>query len=161
MEKGFAIHVGSLKRGESELLVHLPQGGAEYAAPGYLLYSREGKLVARAFDSASRRLAVETIVLADGVGLSITSGHPIVAAARNGRLAWLPQLGTNSRLEWVDRAGRSQGPIEAPDGVYFELAVAHDGRRALVSRYRSSGETEVYSYDPERGQTWGLAKFLG
>jgi Tol biopolymer transport system component len=150
-DKGFAIRVGSLKSGKSELLVHLPQGGAEYAAPGYLLYSREGKLVARAFDAGSRKLAAETIVLADAVALSNTSGHPIVSAARTGRLAWLPVALTNTRLEWVDRSGRVQGPIEAPEGGYFQLAVAGDGKRALVARYRASGEIEIYAYDPERG----------
>ncbi len=150
-EKGFAIRVGSVKSGKSELLVHLPQGGAEYAAPGYLVYSREGKLVARPFDAGSRRLAEETIVLADAIALSSTSGHPIVSAARTGRLAWLPVALTNTRLEWVDRAGRAQESIEAPEGGYFELAVARDGKRALVSRYRASGEIEIYAYDPERG----------
>jgi len=150
-EKGFVIKVGALKSGKSEFLVHLPQGGAEFAAPASILYSREGKLVARAFDAGSRRLATETIVVSDAVGLSSTSGHPIVSASQNGRLAWLPQAENNTRLEWVDRAGRSQGSITAPDGGYLNVAVAHDGRRALVSRYRVSGEIEVYAYDPERG----------
>ena len=149
--KGFVIKVGSLKSGKSEFLVHLPQGGAEFAAPGSILYSREGKLVARPFDAGSRKLADETIVLADAVALSNTSGHSIVSAARTGRLAWLPVALANTRLEWVDRAGSLQGPIEAPEGGYFQLAVAGDGKRALVSRYRASGEIEIYAYDPERG----------
>ncbi len=151
VEKGFAIRVGSLQSGKSELLVHLPQGGAEYAAPGHLLYTREGKLMAQAFDPGSRKLARESVVLADAVSLSTTAGHPIVSAARNGRLAWLPAALTNTRLEWVDRAGRSQGSIEAPEGGYFNVAVAPDSRRALVARYRASGEIEVYVYDPDRG----------
>ena len=147
-EKGFVIHVGSLKSGKSELLVHLPQGGAEYAAPGYILYSREGKLVARAFDAGSRKLAAETIVLADAVALSNTSGHSIVSAARTGRLAWLPVALTNTRLEWVDRAGRARDRSRRPRAATSSWPWRGDGKRALVSRYRASGEIEIYAYDP-------------
>ncbi len=150
-EKGFEIHIGSLKSGKSAFLVTLPQSGAEYAAPGHLLYSREGKLVASAFDVGSRRVSNETTILADLVESSLTTGAPIVSAARTGRLAWLPTTTTNTRLEWVDRAGRSLGSIESPEGIYFSLQAARDGRRFLASRLRASGELEVHLHDPERG----------
>ena len=108
--------------------------------------------MARAFDAGSRRLAAETIVAR---GCRVAVEHVRTSDRLRGarRDAWpgFRVATTNTRLEWVDRAGRAQGTIEAPEGGYFQLAVAGDGKRALVSRYRASGEIEIYAYDPERG----------
>ncbi len=149
--EGFAIRIGSLEGKTSEPLVRLPEGGAEYAAPGFLLYQRQGNLVARVFDPRARKLVGDPFPVVAGVGTTSTLGHPVVSAARSGRLSWIPAAVPNSRLEWFDRTGRSLGRVDAPEGNYEHVAVSPEGRRGLAARYQPSGEIEVYLIDPDQG----------
>ncbi len=150
-KQGIEVFVGSLRSGKSERLVTLPVTGASYAAPGFLLFARDGKLMAQPFDAGSRKLTGEPFEIADEPALTNTTGGTIVSASRNGRLAWLPYNLVDSRLEWVDRAGRRLETLEAPDGQYADVVIGPDGHRVLAERQRSTGVSEVMYFDPDRG----------
>jgi hypothetical protein len=53
--KGTGVYLGSLDSSESTLVLPEIRSRVEYAPPGYLLYVREGNLMAQRFDAPTCR----------------------------------------------------------------------------------------------------------
>jgi dipeptidyl aminopeptidase/acylaminoacyl peptidase len=73
------------------------------------------------------------------------------SASATGRVAWLSgQNTTDSRLEWVDREGRSLGSLAEP-GRYGQFTLSPDGRRVAVEVADAEGRYDVWLIDVARG----------
>jgi Tol biopolymer transport system component len=121
----------------------------QYVDPGYLVFSREGTLVAQRFDWKSGRVSGEPISVAERVRYFYSTA----AAAFAGRAATIVYQAENdvSRLAWFDRGGREGETLSNPGG-YLDVHLAPDGKRVMFSRARPGLETyHVWSYDLERG----------
>jgi len=121
----------------------------QYADPGYLVFAREGALVAQRFDWRNGSLAGGPFSIAEHVNYFHPNGNAAFATSRTGTLAYQPREDVQ-RLAFFDRTGREAGAVGA-HGNYISLAIAPDVRRMLFDRQRPETSTlEVWSLDLER-----------
>jgi len=107
---------------------------AVYAPPGYLLYAREGTLLAQPFDAASATVSGDPVPIADGVrmfngvyGLFSTSASGVLVYERG-------ETADGGTPVWVDRSGRTSPAVpEGFDNALFPR-LSPDGRRLAVIR---------------------------
>jgi serine/threonine protein kinase/Tol biopolymer transport system component len=105
---------------------------------GFLLFVREGTLMAQPFDAAALALKGQPVPVAEQVGITVY-GLGRFSASQNGGLAYSAS-GTQeipTRLVWVDRHGKSLGAI-GQAGHYNSLSISPDGSR--VAAERSEGQ---------------------
>jgi serine/threonine protein kinase/Tol biopolymer transport system component len=126
------------------------QSAVQYVDPGYLVFAREGALLAQRFDPESGRVTGEPFSIAERVRYFLSTGAGSFAASRTGTLAYQSQDDV-MRLVWLDRIGREVGTV-GPPGHYLSVSIAPDGRRILFDRARPGiGTYDVWSFDLERG----------
>ena len=113
-----------------------------YYAPGpdgneYLLFLREGALMAQTFDSDALKLTGEPFLVLPAVG---TNGdHPFITASSSGALAYATTSAggagglANLQLRWKDRAGKTIRDVGSP-GAFDAFTLAPNEQRAVVSQ---------------------------
>jgi DNA-binding winged helix-turn-helix (wHTH) protein len=118
--------------------------GAVMAAPGVLVYVRDGALMAQRFDLERRRSDGPAVALVDGVAPRNPSNNRAVSAAPNGLLAFTTSGQEPARLVWLDRSGAEVATIAAPDAL-FNPSMSRD------ERYLAAGSgADVWLVDVER-----------
>jgi Tol biopolymer transport system component len=145
----FITWVGSLDSPKRRIL--LSAGSGVTLAPGYLLYLRDGKLIAQGFDARAIKLRGEPVSLGDAVNTTNATGGPIVTSSETGTLAFGTYQPTNLRLAWVDLSGREIAPIPVTPGPYFLGSLSPDDRRLALGRSESSETSDLWIADLERG----------
>jgi dipeptidyl aminopeptidase/acylaminoacyl peptidase len=121
----------------------------QYADPGYLVFVKEGSLLAQRFDARSARLTGTPFSIADRVRYFMSSAGGVFATSRGGTLAYQPQDDVH-RLVWFDRSGREVGTIGVP-AKHHDVRISREGRPVLFDRAVSDlGTFDVWSYDVER-----------
>ena len=107
---------------------------ALYAEPGYLLFLRDGSLVAQRFDPRRLQVTGEPHPLSDvgAVGANPATPRGMFSVSQTGLIAYLPT--TTSDLTWFDRAGKPLGSVGAP-GLEQDPAISPDGQYLATSRY--------------------------
>jgi Tol biopolymer transport system component len=125
-----AIFLASLDSKERTLLTPA-EAGPLYADPGYLLYAREGALLAQRFDPSSRALSGEPIPLARNVAVG-SSNSELGAAVGSNLLVYQVAGPRNRQLTWLDASGRSLSKIGQPV-EYWSAALSPDEKLAAVA----------------------------
>ena len=122
----------------------------EYAAPGWLLYVRDGALMAQAFDEKQGRLSGEPRVVATNVHHHFGPGHASFSVSRNGTIAY-QSAAAPLRLAWLDRDGRETGSLGVPS-VVEGVRISPDGSRAAVDiADPRTGTSDVWVFDLASG----------
>lgn len=110
---------------------------AVYAAPGYLLNSRDGNLVACRFDPARLVLGSELRVVDH---LKAYYGYTAFSASRTGTVVFRSGDQGHHQLAWVDRSGK---PLAAPasgkslEGILpLPAALSPDGSVLATVQYQ-------------------------
>lgn len=136
---------------------------ASYAPPGYLLYVRNGELVAHRFDTTAYQLVGDPSVLGRGLWLAVPS--TAVSASDTGVLAFATQPVPVTQLTWVDRSGRPVATVGEP-GRWVHTALSPDERTVAAEQLDSrTGRGVIWAIDVGRnvvsrisnGSGWGLA----
>ena len=145
-----AIYAASLDSQERKLLL-TADSNVVYVSPGYLLFNREGTLMAQAFDAERLELTGEEVPIAEDVQFN-TDGRAAFAASENGVLAYRTGAGTAStQLVWFDRTGK-QIRVLGDQSAYGDLELSSDGTRASVSILDPTrGRRDIWVYDVARG----------
>jgi eukaryotic-like serine/threonine-protein kinase len=121
----------------------------QYTDPGFLVFARDGALLAQRLDPEHGRVIGEPFPIARSVRYFLSNGFAVFSVSRTGTLAFQSQDDV-LRLLWFDRAGRQIGTV-GPAGEYIHLAFSRDGRRVLFDRRRrGSGTPGIWSFDLER-----------
>jgi WD40 repeat protein len=115
---------------------------AQFAPPDYLLFLRNGVLMAQRFDWANRRPVAEafavsgpTVARSGGAAAYITT----FSTSRNGVLAYRTgSISMRQRLAWHSRDGRLLRSVGEP-GNYMELFLSRDGRFGTVNMGGANG----------------------
>jgi len=107
-----------------------------YAPPGYLLFLREGTLMAQPFDARKAETIGDPVPIAEQ--LDIVSGGVTAqgqfSSSQNGVLAYSSGgAGINLQLTWFDRSGKELGTV-GPPGVLRWPAISPDGTTVAVDR---------------------------
>ena len=144
------VYVASLDSQESRFLFR-STSRAEYARPGYLVFVRDGTLMAQAFDIEQMQLSGEPTPVAEQV-VNSNAGVADFSTSENGILVYLG--GFDTALEefvWFDRSGRQLGRIGGP-GAYESPTLSPDGKRlAFESVDPLTGNQDIWTMDLDRG----------
>ena len=111
----------------------------DQAPVGYLVFQRQGALLAQAFDPSRAELSGDPMVVAADV-----QGF---TASANGHLVYLRAAG-GRRLTWFDRRGTATGTAWAP-GLHLELSLSPDGSRVAVVRADDGPTTWIHDFSRE------------
>ena len=135
------IYIGSLDSKEGKLLLNASvlaaYAPAVGSAPGHLLFMRDSTLMAQPFDTSSRQLSGQPLVVAEGVLTFPGEGGPTAYAAfsasANGHLVYLTGGAPQTQMGWLDRTGKSLGSVGSP-GLFSEPGQSPDGKRIAFGR---------------------------
>jgi hypothetical protein len=146
------IYAARLTKPAERVRLLISDDNALYAPGGdeaaYLLWLREGTLVAQAFDTGTLKLLGEPYVVADPISRTGSNGRMNVAVSATGLLLY-SDSNTFSQFTWFDRAGKPLGVVgESADNGPSRLSP--DGRLVAVSRDRPGG-SELWLLEVERG----------
>ncbi|MEP6995936.1 MAG: protein kinase, partial [Acidobacteriota bacterium] len=132
----------------------------QYCDPGYLMFCREGTLLAQRFDWKAGRLSGEPFSVAEHVRYFLTTFAAAFALSRTGVLVYQDRDDV-SRLAWLDRTGHEMGTV-GPPGGYRTFSIDPDGRRVFFARTRPEiGTPDIWSVDLERGVETRITSDVG
>jgi eukaryotic-like serine/threonine-protein kinase len=145
------VYIGSLDSKEITPLFPA-QSGAVYAAPGYILYSQEGTLMAQPVDPRAFKLAGEAFPVAENVSYNTpSSGASFGASADGSVLAYLTNVRRETNLTWFDRTGKSIATI-GPERNFTDVRISPDGKSAaVVIPDPDSGNRDIWLVDLASG----------
>jgi serine/threonine protein kinase len=145
-----AIYVASLDSPQRKLLVNILSNPV-YVPPGYLLFNREGTLMARPFDAQRLELTGGEVPIAENVDFNPVNGRAAFSASENGVLGYRTGAGSNSQLRWFDRSGKPLGVLGDP-ARYSDVQLSPDGKQASVSIVDPTKRTsDIWIFDVESG----------
>jgi Tol biopolymer transport system component len=128
-----AVYAASLDAPKAQKRILNVASQAMYSAPGYLLFVREGTLLAQRFDAGRLEVSGEPVPVAEQVVSATLVGAKVFSVSANGVLAFRTGGAGASRLAWFDRAGKPIGPL-GPPGVYATPKLSPDQKRLAVER---------------------------
>jgi Tol biopolymer transport system component len=146
-----ALYAGSLDSSETRFITKTT-GNAAYAAPGYLLFSREKTLYAQKFDAAKLELSGEAVPLLRSVSYMPRIAHNDYAVANRDVLVAQPASGVSlSRLVWRNRNGDESGTVGKPD-VYANVMLAPNEKAVAFDKTDQENQnTDLWTFDLQRG----------
>jgi serine/threonine protein kinase len=143
------IFVGSLDSKEYKALVHTASAGA-FAAPGYLLFVRDGTLMAQRFNPRKLQLEGDAAPIADHVAVNTSVYRSVFTASATGTLLYMGGgASSGSQLLWYDRQGAKQGAALAEAALYRQPALSPDGKRLAVN-IESGSSQDIWVVDLQR-----------
>jgi serine/threonine-protein kinase len=149
----FTVWSGSIDR--SRVVIRGMTGGetktlfegassARYAATGHLVYYQSGNVMATPFDPVRYTVGDRRVPVQENVKTTV-SGATDFGIARDGTFVFIPGASRpERRLVWVDRQGRSEPLLPAPDD-YWVPRLSPDGTRLAVGV-----GTDIYSFELKR-----------
>ena len=145
-----ALMVGSLD-GDEDRMIMPAEFNVAYAS-GYLLFVREGTLMAQPFDPRRLRFTGEAMSIADGVRTLGGASVAVFSVSQDNVLAFLPGGDERvSELVWVNPKGEPTGRL----GDLAQYAYPHfspDGTRLVVEITDPRTETsDLWIYDTSSG----------
>ena len=139
-----AIVVGSLDSKEKKVLLRATSNPV-YAPPGYLLFNKQGTLMAQPFDADRLQLTGEAVPIVQGVQFNLLSARAAFAASNNGVLVYRGGAeAARVRLVWVARDGK-ESPLSAPAHNYVMPELSPDGQRVAVGIEEE--DDQIWLYD--------------
>jgi len=147
---GDAICVASLHTSDVKV-IGSSHSGVTYAAPGFLVYERDRKLVAHKLDLGRLALVGDPVPIAPAPPQTAEDATRVATASANGRLVVLDAPIPTDHLESFDRSGHSSGRLPVPSGDFFAVRLSNDGRFAALGRTVSRSVTQMVIADLARG----------
>jgi len=151
----FDIFAGSIAN-DSRTFIGSMESAPVYAEPGWLLFARQGVLVAQPFDARSRTLTGDPVPLEDepssilDPATSFTAGRA-TSVSNTGSLAYFSSPSVNTTATWYNTNGQSTGTLDLPAGHYETAVISPDGTRAIFVRSTSPSESTLWLVDLARG----------
>jgi serine/threonine protein kinase len=128
------VHVSRLDGTGAKRLLEA-EGAAVYTQSGYLLFPRQGELLAQRFDTG--RLALEGEAFRIGENVAVNPGISLasLSASRSGPIAYGTESIRRTQFAWFDRSGK---PLEtvgpADQRTLANPSLSPDGSRLAFSR---------------------------
>jgi Tol biopolymer transport system component len=144
------IYVGDLDS-KSRRPVVAAISNAVYSPPGYLLFLREGTLMAQRFDAGKLDTIGDPIPIAEQVVNYGVAVDGLFSSSQNGVLVYAS--GGNGRLQlgFFDRSGKLVSMVGAP-GVIQWPTVSADGNSVAIDRLDpQTGLVDIWIHDLKRG----------
>jgi dipeptidyl aminopeptidase/acylaminoacyl peptidase len=104
-----------------------------YAEPGYVLFVREGKVMAQPFDARSLALGGSPVALGDAPPVTDMDAESIASASTDGKILFPIGRYPDTQLEWLDREGTVRGTLALQPGPWRDIRISPDARYAAVT----------------------------
>jgi eukaryotic-like serine/threonine-protein kinase len=146
------VFVGQLDDTETRRLIDA-DFAAVYASQGYLLFVRQGALLAQRFDPSLSTLTGAPFQVAEQVAYSTARLSPAVSTSAAGSIAYRTSsaLGPRKQLTWFDRSGRQLADVGGPfNSTQLAPSLSPDGRQVALFR-GVSGNLDIWLIDMSRG----------
>jgi serine/threonine protein kinase/dipeptidyl aminopeptidase/acylaminoacyl peptidase len=147
-----AIYVGSLNSKETSRLASV-DSNVTFAPPGFLLFGREGTLLAQPFDLQKLRLIGESVpVAAEHVARwRRPPASSLFSASQNAVLVYLNETSPNIQLAWYKRDGARLGSIGEP-GPNEGMRISPDETQLVLDRTDpQTGQNDVWTLQLSSG----------
>jgi serine/threonine protein kinase/Tol biopolymer transport system component len=146
-----AVYVASLDHPDQRKLMFRNESSASYAAPGYLMWVRDGTLLAQKFNPRSQELSGDAMPLVEHVAVNTSTWRGVFTASENGVLLYQGgAISGGSQLAWYDRSGKA-GDLVLPDSaLYMSPQLSPDGKRLAVTIENDKGNYDIWVVDLER-----------
>jgi Tol biopolymer transport system component len=151
VDQGTSIQLLDLASGKSTLVARESSEG-RFVEPGYLVFVREGNLLAQPFDRKALKTTGPALPIAEGVAFEAFRWVGKFTISDTGRLVYQSnEAYRKSRLTWFDLDGTPLGTVgEATN--FFTVALSPDGRRVVATVLGNKNfRPEIRLYDLERG----------
>jgi eukaryotic-like serine/threonine-protein kinase len=137
------VHLGSLDSKEHHLVLR-ENSTAAYVEPGYLLFGRNGVLMAQRFDAERAQTSGEPIRVADTVEAASGGGYAF-SVSNNGVLVyWTGRRFNPAQLVWYRRGWLGTlGPV----GPFRGPRISPNGRVVVVDRLESDTDFSIWLID--------------
>ena len=120
----------------------------QYCEPGYLVYFRNGILLAQKFDPDKLAVIGEAMPLTDEVGVG-EADRAEFGVSNQGTLAYQSNSSVSlNKLVWVDRTGEEISQISEPD-MYADIFLSPDERKLSMVVF-DGHQNDVWVYDIDR-----------
>jgi eukaryotic-like serine/threonine-protein kinase len=157
-EKHHEVLVGSLDGGTPRVLIH-NASFPKYIASGYLLFSRDGYLMAQKFDPRSQRTNGDVfLVHPNQLEFAAAFGWAAFDASRNGVISAKEQIQPESVLRWYSRSGVALQTIGEPEHRDKPRLTVRGDRAAVSIFDPRTHASDLWSVDLQRG-TWRRESF--
>ena len=129
---------------------------ARYVEGGYLVFARNGELLAAPYDPADPMTVGTEASIVLGVHTTPGQGGAVVhlfATSQTGVLVYAPQVDPPEpdALVWVDHEGNEEEIVRRA-GYWFHQRLSPNGERILFNSFTSEGMLDLYIYDFQRDQ---------
>jgi Tol biopolymer transport system component len=143
------LYVASLDGGTARLV--MPAFSRVRYVGGYLIFVRQGTLVAQPFDAGTATLKGDPVQLSDRIKYHVASDAAFDVSS-TGVLVYGQSAGeSTTKLMVFDGRGRELQPL-TPTGYYRHPRFSPDGRRVVAERVDPDDRNvDLYLYDLERG----------
>jgi Tol biopolymer transport system component len=139
-----AIYAGSLDSKKTRRIL-TEQSNSFYVSPGYILFARDGSLMAQRFDAGRLELSGEAFPVAGNVDQETPSANSFFTTSADGSvIAYSEASHSTDQLTWFDLAGTNLGTL-GPKGHFTMPRFSPDGKRlALTIPDPESGNRDVW-----------------
>lgn len=147
------IYLGALDGNTHQRLLDA-DSSAVFGPPGYLLFAREGNLMAQPFDADKLRLSGEPVLLPERIGSEPVFNRGKFSVSDNGVLVCDSISNRqNTQMLWLDRNGKSLGTLNA-EGGYGRPRLSADGKQVITDRWdRQTIAYDLWLLDITRGSS--------
>ena len=123
-----------------------------YVEPGYLVFVRNGNLMAQPFDADHLRLNGQAVPIAEHVLYNPDRYTGAYSLSDNGLLVFLSRSSVvKSQLTWFEIDGRKLETVGEPAAI-LSISISPDGKRALA-QVQGNPADSLWMYDLNRGIT--------
>ncbi len=145
------VYCLNLATKQAELVLHVDSEGI-YVEPGYLVFVRDGNLLAQPFDASSRRVSGEEVPIAEKVQFNSFRRTGTYTMSGNGMLVYLSDtILRETQLTLYDLDGKVLGTVGEPAMYWLQTKVSPDDRRAITSIRRTGEGSDVWIFELARG----------
>ena len=143
------IYLGELGTHQRRLVLR-NNSNAAYAQPGYLLFARNGMLMAQRFDPRKLALEGDAMPIADHVPIDDIGFAPFTASTNGVLIYQAGRARPESQLVWFDRSGKLVEPVIPGVNRYAVPALSPDGNRLAVTVADEQTNGDIWVIDLAR-----------
>jgi Tol biopolymer transport system component len=143
------VYLATLGTAESTPLLET-DSHAIFAAPGFLLFVRDGALMAQPFDADARQLSGEPFRVVENIRFDSVLGGGVFSASFTGAIAYSAgqSLGP-AQVTWMARDGRVLDSLKL-DTISTSHRLSQDGRRLAHDRLGAGDRGDLWVFDLAR-----------
>jgi serine/threonine protein kinase len=140
------LYVGSLTGAETKYLAQADAMGRY--ADGFLLFGRNGYLMAQPMDEKAHTLSGDPVPLVERIGISEERYFTMFSVSQNGLLVYATEDDSKVQWSWLGTDGKQIGTMGEP-GDFVRADISPNGKTALMSKRDVSGGYSLWMYDIE------------